>query len=437
VPQDASGNYDITVDLHYPHDPESICLSRTFTLEVIPVSLPEQTLRHTEWFHCDCLSVWYKTPVFSEEHWHLMEAYMANAVRYGINMIFTPIFTPPLDTQIGGERPTVQLVDVFLKNGAYSFGFSRLKRYLDMARRIGFQYFEMSHLFSQWGAAFAPKIVAEENGEVRRIFGFDTDAHSEEYVSFLNTFLPELIGFLRQEGILDDCYFHISDEPSENNMESFRQSVESVRDALNGCRVMDALSHYSFYEQGLVGIPVPTVDAAEDFLDKGIPELWVYYCCGQVNQVSNRFFAMPSSRCRILGWQLFKYNIQGFLQWGFNFWFSQYSRFPINPFFTTDAGNAFPSGDAFMVYPGDNGPIPSIHQLVFHESLQDLRALQLLAQYMTHEEIAAWLDSECAEPMTFTTYPRGAEFLLTLREKLNRKIAGLVDSDGWRFAPLH
>ena len=75
-----------------------------------------------------------------------------------------------------------------------------------------------------------------------------------------------------------------------------------------------------------------------------------YYCCGQYKKVANRFFSMPSARNRILGVQLYKYNIKGFLQWGYNFWYSQFSLSEIDPYLTTDSGGAFPSGDPFTKY---------------------------------------------------------------------------------------
>src|SRR5690606_38890715 len=96
--------------------------------------------------------------------------------------------------------------------------------------------------------------------------------------------------------------------------------------------------------------------------------------------VSNRFFSLPSVRNRIIGVQLYKFGIQGFLHWGFNFWYSQYSVKAIDPFRVTDAGGAFPSGDAFVVYPGPEGPLDSIRWEVFREALQDMRALELLEQ---------------------------------------------------------
>ena len=36
-----------------------------FALEVLPISLPEQTLIHTEWLHCDCIANYYGVEVFS------------------------------------------------------------------------------------------------------------------------------------------------------------------------------------------------------------------------------------------------------------------------------------------------------------------------------------------------------------------------------------
>ncbi len=391
-----------------------------FKLQVLEPILPAQTLMHTEWFHCDCLAVHYHVSIFSEEHWSLMKHYMETAVRYGINMLLTPIFTPPLDTEIGGERPTVQLVDVTVEDDGYRFGFVRLKRFLDMAREAGMQYFEMAHLFTQWGAAHAPKIMAYKNGHEERIFGWDTDSGSAEYIGFLNQFLPELKKFLKAEGILERCWFHISDEPSPAALESYRVAKASVQDVLADCHTMDALSSIEFYRQGLVACPVPANDHIEAFIDEGIQGLWTYYCCGQTAEVSNRMMAMPSARNRILGWQMYKFNINGFLHWGYNFWFSAFSKRAIDPYAVTDADEHFPSGDPFVVYPGENGePIPSIRLMVFHEALQDMRALQLLESKCSRERTLAWLNDRFSEEFNFKIYPREAQTLLDSREQLN------------------
>jgi len=71
------------------------------------------------------------------------------------------------------------------------------------------------------------------------------------------------------------------------------------------------------YEEGIVKKPIPSSEYIHDFLDQGLENAWVYYCCGQGYRVSNRFIAMPAWRTRILGVQLYKYNMEGFLHWGF------------------------------------------------------------------------------------------------------------------------
>ncbi|MBP3435863.1 MAG: DUF4091 domain-containing protein [Clostridia bacterium] len=429
IPEDCpAGCYTITLTFTSKVPWLDIRESTSFTVEVLPVTLPKQTLMCTEWFHCDCLAVEYGVSVFSEAHWRIIENYVKNAADYGITMLLTPVFTPPLDTAVGGERPTVQLVDVRVEKGKYRFSFGKLKRYLDMADRCGIRYFEIAHLFTQWGAKHAPKIMATVDGEYKRIFGWDTDAISPEYTAFLRQFLKRLRLFLKKNGYLERCWFHISDEPNAEVEEGYRLARESVAEVLAGLPVMDALSNYSFYEKGLVAHPVPSLDHIDPFIENNVPDLWTYYCCGQTKDVSNRMIAMPSARNRILGVQLYKYHIVGFLQWGFNFWFSQYSHHPINPYLVTDSDDAFPSGDPFVVYPGADGrPVPSLRELVFNEGLQDMRALQLLETLTSRDEALAFIEEQCGgRPLTFKDYPREAEWLLGFREALNRKLAKLT-----------
>jgi hypothetical protein len=129
---------------------------------------------------------------------------------------------------------------------------------------------------------------------------------------------------------------------------------------------------------------------------------------------------MPSSRNRILGSQLYKFDVDGFLQWGYNFWYTRHSVRAVNPFVNTDAGHSFPSGDAFLVYPGENGPIDSLRFEVFREALQDLRALRLLESLVGREETVRLLED--GESITFSRYPRGAEWLLAMRDRVNEAI---------------
>lgn len=392
-------------------------------ISVLPLALPAQRLLHTEWLHADCLANVYHVEVFSEQWWLAVANFVRCAVNNGVNMILTPVFTPPLDTAIGGERTTVQLVGVMQNDaGGYQFDFSRLEQWVDICLTAGITTFEISHLFTQWGANHAPKIMVTRDGKLTRQFGWETDAQGAEYRDFLCAFLPQLCAWLRNKGLEKHAWFHVSDEPKMADIDAYRRASELIRPLIRGFPVLDALSDYEFYQQGLVQNPVTASDHLEPFLEHQVPNLWTYYCCLQKLEVSNRFFAMPSYRNRILGVQLYLYSISGFLHWGFNFYNSGHSLEQLDPFAITDGQGAFPSGDLFVVYPGENyQPIESLRLMVFREALQDLRALQLLESLTSREHVESLIDNLAGMRITFKKYPRRAEFLLELRKQVNQQ----------------
>lgn len=402
---------------------DKILAEHSLLIDIKNAELPPQKLKVTQWFHGDCLASYYNCPVFSEKWWKIVENFVASAARNGINTLLTPIFTPPLDTEIGGERPTVQLVDVLCENGNYTFNFDKLDRWIKMCDRNEIKYFEISHFFTQWGAAHAPKIMATVNGEYKRIFGWETDAAGNEYKAFLRGFIPELIAHMSKRGDDKRCLFHISDEPNANNLEQYEKSRNTVIDLLQGYTVMDALSNFEFYEKGIVTTPIPSNDHIAPFLNANIKGLWTYYCCGQSkNNVSNRFFAMPSWRTRSIGTQFFKYDIEGFLQWGFNFYYSQFSRSFVNPYLDSTGNYFVPSGDTYSVYPSPDGhAYDSLRIVAFKEALNDLSACELCASLIGKEETVKLLESVLGN-IAFDNCARAAAPVLTARKLINDRI---------------
>ncbi len=416
----SAGSYPITVRLTAA-DGEMV--EKTQEITILGVMLPTQKLIHTKWFYCDCLAEYYHQEVFSEEHWATIERFVRKAVQGGINMILTPIHTPPLDTRVGGERLTTQLVDVYVENGSYRFGMEKLHRWIDMCKKCGVAYYEMAHLYTQWGAKHAPKIMANVDGKLQKIFGWETDAVGEEYRAFLNSYIPAVREVLEQEGIADVTSWHISDEPVPDNLENYRAAREQVLPLLGGCMIMDALSSYDFYQKGVVDHPVVSNNHIEKFIEEKVPDLWAYYCCSQYIDVSNMFLSMPSARNRILAVQLFKYDIKGFLQWGYNFYNSQYSDHAINPYLSLDGDGWVPAGDTFQVYPGADGtPEESIRMAVTRDAMQDLRAFELLAELESREYVKALIDENVEQEITFSKYPHEDEYIINLRKKVDAAI---------------
>lgn len=417
------GKHVITIEFA---DKNTVLASAQFTLEIIDAVLPEQTLIYTNWFHTDCLSNYYGVEIFSDEYWCITENYLKFAVEYGMNTVLTPLFTPPLDTKVGGERPTVQLVDVAVTNDGYEFGFDKLERWISMCERAGVKYYEMSHFFTQWGAKHAPKIIADVNGVKRKIFGWNTRAAGKKYSAFLDAFAVELTKFINNRGIADRCFFHVSDEPAKKFLRHYKKASAIVARNFGEFPIIDALSDYDFYGNGLIKLPIPSNDHIEPFIGN-VPELWTYYCCAQHSKyVSNRFFNMPSQRNRILGYQLYKFNVKGFLHWGYNYWYTRFSVRAIDPYKVTDAGGAFAAGDSFVVYPGADGkPLSSLRLKVFYDAFQDMRALQLLESLTGRNAVLSIIDKD--DNLTFSEYPHSDEWQLRTRESINYAIAAAVN----------
>lgn len=394
-------------------------------VHLVNQALPKQELIHTEWFHCDCLADYYRVPVWSEAHWTIIENYLRSAVRMGINMILTPILTPALDTAVGGERTTVQLVDITRNQGVYGFGFEKLDHWVKLCLDCGITHFEMAHLYSQWGSNRAPKVMATDDGVYRRIFGWETEGTGKDYAAFLAAFLPALAEHLRQLGITDRCFFHVMDEPHNDHLNCYLQQKAQAAPYLQGFKMMDALSDFTFYRSGAVEVPVPSTTSPDLplFMEANLPQLWLYYCCGQGKNVSNRFIDMPSQRTRILGVQLYLYDASGFLQWGFNFYNSQLSRRHIDPYGVTDGDEAFPAGDPFIVYPGENGEaVESLRYMNMRQAIHDLRALRLLESLVGRGPVVNLIAEMAGGTITLTEYPRGKDFLPALRQRVNEEI---------------
>ena len=388
-------------------------------LDVQRSALPPQEHIVTQWFHTDCIADVHNVPVFSEEHWLLIENYLRLAAESGINMILTPVLTPPLDTEVGGERTTVQLVKIQENNGEYTFDFSKLHRFIDVCLKCGIKYFEINHMFTQWGAKSTPKVVKETPNGEERIFGWETSATSDEYKNFLGQLIPAVIRVFDEKGIdRSRIYFHVSDEPNHECMEEYKSAHDILDSLIDGCNQMDAITHFEYYERGIIKTPVVATNKVEPFMEANVKNLWCYYCCAQNDIMANRFMAMPSYRNRIIGVQMYRCSIVGFLQWGYNFYNLQFSKGKINPYEVTDAGGAFPSGDAFSVYPYKNTAIPSLRIKVFKNALEDIRLLKLLEAKIGKTAVDELIDRVAGMKVTFKSYPRSEEFFTKLYEEI-------------------
>jgi hypothetical protein len=326
------------------------------------------------------------------------------------------MFTPPLD---GVKRPT-QLLGVRRDGDTYQFDWSLVKRWIDTAKAHGLNRFEWTHLFTQWGVQHAIRVYEGHAETSTLLWPPETGATSEVYRNFLRQLLPQLHRFVTEEGLFDRSFFHLSDEPhGPAHLANYRAARDLLRETAPWMRVMDALSEIEFARTGLTDIPIPSITTAPQFAQEGFPA-WAYFCCGPRGRFLNRLLDTPLVKIRMSGWLLYRLRAQGFLHWGYNYWYRRQTTELIDPYTVTDA-HAWPGwafGDPFMVYPGPDGPIDSLRWEVFAESLQDYALLQTATVSPD--------DPRLADIHDYADFPREASWIKTRREDLLNRLDKLL-----------
>ena len=387
------------------------------TLAELPVRLKVHSIVNeghdnlpvTHWFYADALCDWYCVEPFEEAFWDIVQPYMQNVVQHGVNSLYVPIFTPPTD---GVKRATQLLRVTTPEVGRYAFDFNDVLRWVRLAKASGARYFEWTHLFSQWGIKYALRIYRSNADPDSLLWPPDTAATSDVYRGFLAQFLPAFHEFLATHDLLDRSIFHLSDEPhGDEHLEAYRRARAMLRELAPWMRVADAMSDIRFGLEGLTDIPIPSISTAHEYAEAGIPS-WVYFCCGPRGRYLNRLMDTPLPKIRMTGWLLYRLKAQGFLHWGYNYWYKSQTQQLIDPY-TEQAGCAWPSwayGDTFLVYPGERGPVDSIRWEAFGESLQDYGLLQSAGVQPENTLLSSIKD--------YDDFPKTEEWIVAARRKI-------------------
>jgi hypothetical protein len=334
------------------------------------------TIPITTWSYPDSVCACYCVEPLSDRFWELMAASFTDLREHRHNTTFVPVWTLPVDA----PRRPLQLLRVERTPGGYALDLSAVERWVQLAEQRGLTRFEWCHLFSQWGAAKPAEIHEGVGTGSVSIWPDGTTSDDDVVWEFLGAYLPRLHELCQRHEILDRSFFHLSDEPSGDEARvRYRRLRARLRELAPWMVVTDALSDPEFVTAAGLDLPVIEISAHRRFVERSMSG-WAYFCCVPRGRYVNRFLDTPLWRQAATGWLLHRFGARGFLHWGYNYWFHYGTIDPIDPYLHTDAA-AYPritGGDPFIVYPGPDGPRPSIRWEVLRTSLDDLALLQAL-----------------------------------------------------------
>jgi hypothetical protein len=172
---------------------------------------------------------------------------------------------------------------------------------------------------------------------------------------------------------------HVFDEPVDANRTHYFELYKTLHESAPKLKTIEA-THCSDLV-GLVDVWVPQTDHLSKKLDfykerqKAGDELWYYTCLNPHSPHLNRFIDYPLLAPRLMHWTNFKYDVTGYLHWGWNCWREE----PFKNVENQNSGMWLPPGDTHIMYPKIGGVLDSIRHEAMLEGIQDYELLRALS----------------------------------------------------------
>ncbi|MGL5677426.1 MAG: DUF4091 domain-containing protein [Cellulosilyticaceae bacterium] len=371
-----TGTIPVTITLRADSKVHQIAVE----LKVYNVAIPEEKLQITNWFNLENMAKYHQCAYGSHEHLEMIRKYAKAMRRLRQTHFFISI----------DERSIVD-------KAKWTFNFDYLKPFIEIFFEEGLQTMELGYI-----ATRSPNYTGKDFN-----FVLDNTLSLETMEGYLvmNRYLKAIRDFLKENKWEDKVVFHISDEPDvhttdeailEERKRIYYMMTSQLRKYIPGVKIIEAVGTPKF--KGGIDIWVPLSasyekqkEAFDQLIENG-EEVWNYVCCSPAGKYLNRFLDFALIKNRLLFWSCSAYRLTGFLHWGLNMYL-----YDMNPFEATSChndtglGTNFPCGDAFLVYPGTDGPWLSMRLEAQRRGAEDCELLNLLREkdYQAYERIVS------------------------------------------------
>ena len=410
-------------------------------LAVRDFAVPEENhLRTCFWFFRAQImhhySLWY------EPTWQQASKYLDMALNYRIT---------PIDCNEGRVEP---LYKVWREDdGTYSIDWTEFDAFAEYVLARGGNVLHMAP--TQWFGkyfsdalkdAYNPQKSLDRSTKIVRWIA--PPYLSDEHKKFLQWYLKEACDHFEKKGWLKYAYLQPFDEVGENPevlsiLRTCEEADPRVKILMDVLRPGDSKPMTEMIDIWCPLSPNLPGGGFEQVRKEG-DEVWWYVCIGPKKPYANLFTNWSMTEHRQLFWQSWKYQAQGLLYWGLNFWNWWGTEKPYDKATAWPAGKWSSSttssdtvGDGYFIYPGPNGPLPSLRLQAMLDGIEDYEYLWLLNDLVKKAEAKGVPASELAKakgllavPESFckslTEYSTKPEDLTSLRDQVAREIERLI-----------
>ncbi len=337
-------------------------------LKVYPATITDTRLNINNW-----IQMWHRGghPMpdrYSPEWWAILRDYTRNMVEHRQNW---------------ARVETLWLIKYGRDaNGKLTFDFSNFDRWVNILFDEGIetvQSLQYAWRTGKWEEPYGVEVHDETDAEYlggKSYRGRMVAPDSADAKEFYSQWFPAFRDHLKEKGWLDRFVQAVGDEPVAENADSYTTASNLLRQYAPELPVIEACLARNMV--GAIDIWVPTLEHLhknEKFFDErraAGDRIWFYTCVQPEGEYANRFIELPLLKTRIMHWINYRYDVEGYLHWGFNFWRPR-------PW-ENAADGGLQGGDTHIVYPAkdDFGFVESIRWEAMRDGIEDHELLSQL-----------------------------------------------------------
>lgn len=326
---------------------DSGSISFPVQLEVLTATLPapgDWKFHLDLWQHPESVARWHDVPAWSPEHFALMEPIMKRLADAGQKTITTTLVHEAWGGQTYDAFPS--MIDwTKRKDGSWSFDYSAFDAWVTfMTDRVGMKNARI-HCYTMipWSLKF-------------RYFDEEKSAYAEaslrpgtpEYDAHWGRFLEDFTKHLKAKGWLKRTLIGMDERPDALT----RGAMETLKKHAPEIGIASAINAPSELTREFADIS-PIIQHADGLLPliterRAAGKKTTFYTCTSP-PVPNTFTFSPPAESEWLGLFASAVGMDGYLRWAYNSWVE-------DPLKSTDF-TSWPSGDCFLVYPGNRSSI--------------------------------------------------------------------------------
>lgn len=286
--------------------------------------------------------------------------------------------------------------------------------------------------------AFNVLNMVEPRGERTWVCWSPLEVYTARFKEDLIQRLDPYVAELKRRGLADKAYVYTFDERGEDFYPTIREYFGLIRERYG---IPTLTTAYLKQDPRVMrdlnvdwNCPLSSVYRYEEAAKcraEGL-QTWAYVCLGPRHPYANWLADDPLIEARVIWWQAYHQQMDGFLYWGLNIWGRANNDYLIDPetdgprlrwSISTGGDYAWLQGDGELLYAGKDGPIGCIRLANIRDGLEDYEYLWKLAELEGSVEAAR---AACLPVTTsMVQFTRDAQTVSKQRDRIARRIERL------------